>query len=109
MFLYDRTNGTYINISDAAHVPDAPVGETYRDLPSIGGNFVVFKGEYPVTFSDGNGGTFQGTQSDIYIYNISANPTRLLDPTSITHQPIDGGSVSISRDGVAHRLRAWRK
>ena len=101
MFLYDRTNGTYINISDAVHIPDAPAGETYHDLPSIGGNFVVFKGEYPVTFNDGNGGTFQGTQSDIYIYNISANTTtRLLDPTSITHQPINGGSVSISRDGT---------
>jgi VCBS repeat-containing protein len=98
MYLYDRVAGVTTNMSDVAHIPDAPAGESYHDLPMIGGKFVVFQGEYPFTFDNGNGGTFEGTKDDIYIYDRSAGTTtRLVDP--ITHNPINGGAVHISGDG----------
>ncbi len=78
IFLYDRSTHTYTDLSDAAHILNAPAGETYDNLPSIGSHYVAFQGDYPIQLSDGNGDTFTGSQSEIYVYDRNTGTTSLL-------------------------------
>src|SRR5262249_51326199 len=55
IYLYDRSDGSVTALTDAGHIPDAPVGENYDSLPSISldGRYVVFSGEHEVPGTSG--------------------------------------------------------